>query len=143
MPITFPQFCALKHGDVVFWHTKDHGYYRTVLLGPADKEKFDPLPTHNFVILTIRRRSWTGRVDTAYNYCDMANKISPTKLREENLVSWEEVATLQERGFKPAKGFLRVIRDEVNSQLRNPRLTCSTQWQRAMLRRLKQLKSAC
>lgn len=143
MSITLKQFQSLKHGDIVHWKTKAGGYDRTVLVGPGDYADKDPMPTHNSVMFPIRHRSWTGRVDTIYNYCDVCHKITPTGRVQKNLVGWHEVSKLIDIGFNPVSGMARMVRDEIDRNKRRTRgsMLCSVGWQNQIGRTIRKLRT--
>jgi hypothetical protein len=123
--ISLKQFCALKHGDVVWWGTRARGMLRTVLFGPADGGRGVCVvnPGRRHIGFAIRRRSWTGRATTTYGFNDVRYVISPTKRRSKTVISGMEAQHLRDRGFDVREQYARELR-ETNAMNKRMRRVC-------------------
>lgn len=101
--ISIEDFWTLRSGDLVVWRGK---YLRTVAKGPADAT--EPLH-HPAVEFPIRRRSWTQRIATTYNYSDVKDKIALAGKRTRGLMLPSEWRTLETVGFN--------VREELTREL--------------------------
>jgi hypothetical protein len=109
------QFSRLRHGDVILWGRWPNVIKRTVIEGPVDIAKSrgtDPI-NHLHIVLSIRRRSWTGRAKTGYTWNDVKRNIRLSGMsRRKTVISTEEMDRLKHIRFNPAKEYLREIKRE-------------------------------
>ena len=116
--ISLDDFWALRSGDLVVWRGK---YLRTVAKGPADATE----PIHHAAVeFPIRRRSWTKRIDTTYNYSDVKDKIALAGKRTRGLMLPSEWRTLQAAGFDVRKELARELEDKTATANRMGRPLC-------------------
>lgn len=117
--ITREEFANLRQGDVILWGRPDRAWFRTVAEGPSNKhspEELDNIIANNRnpggIILPIYRRSWTGRINTVYNFNDCRRIVTPTGVRRKGLgalMSPAELERLVALGFKVSKQLRREI----------------------------------
>lgn len=111
--ISLKQFCRLKHGDRVWWGTRERGYLRTILYGPADGASVGHRvePGRRHIGFPIRHRSWTGRAVTSYGFNDVKRLISPAKSRIKTVLSEEEAQHLRDHRFNVREQYARELRE--------------------------------
>ena len=115
--ISREEFNALRAGDVVVWRGK---YLRTVAKGPADAEGF----RYNAVEFPIRRRSWTQRIETTYNYGDLKDRIAVVPQRVRGLMLASEWKVLEAAGFNVRKELQRELERQTAEAERMGRPPC-------------------
>lgn len=101
--ITREQFSSLKQGDVVWWHSGNDWYARTVISGPANT-----VGGGSFIQFPKWKHSRYPRTLVCYDYSAVKHKISVSKCKPvKTIVSRAEYQHLQDLGFDVGKEFLR------------------------------------
>lgn len=116
--ISKSDFSKLKHGDVVLWRNKRSVIFRTVVDGPADKSWKGAA-----VEFAIRRRSWTGRAKTTYDWNAVKHRIKLIK-RTSLIMLSEEFERLKTIGFNPRKEIIREFKEAEAAKIRMGRELC-------------------
>ena len=121
--ISLKRFQNLKDGDVVLWKSKRGNYLRTIVQAP----QWGPnaLPSHSFITMTIRRRSWTNRATTVRNWEDVKRRIIKVVKRTKKVCLPIEVQVLRDIGFNPKREFVREVREEIALKKRMGRRLCA------------------
>lgn len=105
--ITRDQFMRLRSGDVLIIKTKRGSYRRTVITGPADWE-----PARPYLVLPIRRKSWTGRCRTTQDWNSIGHRIAGVaKTRARLLINKDEIFSLLNWCDKPSRLIERELKE--------------------------------
>lgn len=118
--ISREEFNALKAGDLVVWKGK---YLRTVAKGGGDTP-YQRL--HIGVEFAIRRRSWTNRIITVYNYTDMKHVIRVVGKKNGKLMMPSEWLALEALGFDVRAALKAELEKSVGEAQRMGRPLCAS-----------------